>query len=148
MQEMWVWSLGWEDPLEKEMAPHSSTLAWEIPWTEEPGGLQSMGSQKSQTERRNNNKTKVTEGMVELESHQQILKLKHWCLMRTFTCSQCVSHKGGCKAQGRNWRHDWSQRAALTGTKRWHALSDKTHWTNRKQPRWYSRKMNRLGDTK
>ena len=46
MQETWVWSLGWEDPLEKEMATHSSTLAWKIPWTEEPGGLQSMGSQR------------------------------------------------------------------------------------------------------
>ena len=44
MQETWVWSLGWEDPLEKGMAPHSSTLAWEIPWTQEPGRLQSMGS--------------------------------------------------------------------------------------------------------
>ena len=44
MQETWVPSLGWEDPLEKEMATHSSTLAWKIPWTEEPGGLQSMGS--------------------------------------------------------------------------------------------------------
>ena len=42
--ETWVRSLGWEDPLEKEMATHSSTLAWKIPWTEEPGGLQSMGS--------------------------------------------------------------------------------------------------------
>ena len=38
--------MGWEDPLEKEMAPHSSILAWEIPWTEEPGGLQSMGKQR------------------------------------------------------------------------------------------------------
>ena len=44
---MLVQSLGLEDPLEKEMATHSSILAWEIPWTEEPGGLQSMGSQKS-----------------------------------------------------------------------------------------------------
>ena len=42
--ENWVWSLGWEDPLEKVMATHSSTLAWRIPWTEESGGLQSMGS--------------------------------------------------------------------------------------------------------
>ena len=42
MQETCVGSLGWEDPLEKEMATHSSILAWEIPWTEEPGGLQSM----------------------------------------------------------------------------------------------------------
>ena len=48
-QEMLVRSLGREDPLEKEMAAHSSILAWEIPWTEEPGGLQSMGPQKSQT---------------------------------------------------------------------------------------------------
>ena len=43
MQELWVQSLGWEDLLEKEMATHSSVLAWEIPWTEESGGLQSMG---------------------------------------------------------------------------------------------------------
>ena len=47
MQEMWVRSLGLEDPLEKEMATLSSTLAWRIPWTEEPGGLQSLGSQES-----------------------------------------------------------------------------------------------------
>ena len=46
MQETRVRSLGWEDPLEMEMAAHSSILAWEIPWTEEPGGLQSMGSQR------------------------------------------------------------------------------------------------------
>ena len=43
---MWVRWWGWEDPLEKEMAAHSSILAWEIPWTEEAGGLQSMGSQR------------------------------------------------------------------------------------------------------
>ena len=49
MQEMLVWSLGQEHPLEKEMATHSSILALEIPWTEQPGGLQSMGLQKSQT---------------------------------------------------------------------------------------------------
>ena len=42
--ETWVQSLGGEDPLEKEMATHSSILTWKIPWTEEPGGLQSMGS--------------------------------------------------------------------------------------------------------
>ena len=47
MQETQVRTLGWEDPLEKEMATHSSILAWEIPWTEETGGLQSMGLEKS-----------------------------------------------------------------------------------------------------
>ena len=46
MRETWVRSLGREDPLEEEMATHSSTLAWRIPWREEPGGLQSMGSQR------------------------------------------------------------------------------------------------------
>ena len=46
MQETWVRSLGQDDPLEKEMATHSSSLAWKIPWTEEPGRLQSMGSQR------------------------------------------------------------------------------------------------------
>ena len=46
MQETQVPSLGWEDPLEEEMAIHSSILAWKIPWTEEPGGLQSMGLQR------------------------------------------------------------------------------------------------------
>ena len=46
MWETWVWSLGWENPLEKRMSIHSSILAWDIPWTEEPGGLQSMGLQR------------------------------------------------------------------------------------------------------
>ena len=50
-QESWVQSLGWEDPLEKEMATDSSILAWEIPWTEEPGGLQSMGSERLRHDR-------------------------------------------------------------------------------------------------
>ena len=49
MQETWVWSLGWEDLLEKEMATHSSTLAWRSPWTAESGGLKSMGSQSDTT---------------------------------------------------------------------------------------------------
>ena len=49
MQKTWIQFLGWEDPLEEEMATNSSFLAWRIPWTEEPGGLQSMGSQESQT---------------------------------------------------------------------------------------------------
>ena len=47
MQETWVQSLGWEDPLEKGMATHSSILAWTVPWTEASGGLQSMGLQES-----------------------------------------------------------------------------------------------------
>ena len=46
MQDTWVLSLGWEDPLEEGMATHSNILAWRIPWTEEPGGLKSMGLQR------------------------------------------------------------------------------------------------------
>ena len=49
IQETWVRSLGWEDPLEKEISTHSSILAWRIPWTEEPGELQSMGLQMLDT---------------------------------------------------------------------------------------------------
>ena len=49
MQETWVQALGWEDPLEKEMAIHSSTVAWKIPWTEQPGTLQSMGRKELDT---------------------------------------------------------------------------------------------------
>ena len=57
-QETWVWFLGWEDPLEKEIATHSSILAWEIPQTKEPGGLQSIGSQEV-----NNNKECLTRNL-------------------------------------------------------------------------------------
>ena len=46
MQETWIWSLGWDDPLEKGMETHSNFLAWRIPWTEDPGGLQSVGLQR------------------------------------------------------------------------------------------------------
>ena len=49
MLETWIQFLSWEDPLEKEMATHSNILAWEIPWTEEPSGLQFMGSQQLDT---------------------------------------------------------------------------------------------------
>ena len=60
MQETWVQPLGQEDPLEKGMANHSNILAWEIPWTEEPGRLQSMGSQRMrhdlETKQQNSNK--------------------------------------------------------------------------------------------
>ena len=57
VQETWVQSLDWEDPLEKGMATHSSTLAWRIPWTEESGGLQSMGWQRVRHDRATNTHT-------------------------------------------------------------------------------------------
>ena len=65
VQETQVQSLGWEEPLEKGMATHSSILAWEIPWTEEPGGLQSMGSQRV----RNTSCKEVTTNIFSFEGH-------------------------------------------------------------------------------
>ena len=68
MQETWVRSLGLEDPLEKEMVAHSSILAWEIPWTEEPGGLQFTGSQESDTTERLNHHGKLNVSVVDVPS--------------------------------------------------------------------------------
>ena len=65
MQEMQAWSLGWDDSLEKEMTTHSSILAWEISWTEEPGRLQFMGLQESDTTQwLNNNNMGVNTGQM------------------------------------------------------------------------------------
>ena len=73
MQDTWVQSLDQEDPLEKGMATHSSILAWSIPWTEEPGGLQSMGSQRvGQTQR-------------------LTLSLSHPTKQRVLFCDTCMS---------------------------------------------------------
>ena len=69
MQEMQVWSLDWEDPLEKEMATHSSILAWEIPWTEKPGGratVHGVTKESDVTEQLNN----ISKSRVGLKSHQ------------------------------------------------------------------------------
>ena len=69
MQEMQVWSLDWEDPLEKERATHSSILAWEIPWTEKPGGratVHGVTKESDVTEQLNN----ISKSRVGLKSHQ------------------------------------------------------------------------------
>ena len=90
VQETQVRSLGWEDPLEKEMATHSSILAWKISWTEEPGGLQSMGSQRVGHDWATNTQTYSTLQMRSLWSiHYIMVKIS----MRTIS-SQPVS-KGG-----------------------------------------------------
>ena len=70
VQETWVQSLGWEEPLEKEMATHSSILVWRNPWTEEPGGLQSMGHKES-------NRTEQLPHILELLPEAE---LKPWFL--------------------------------------------------------------------
>ena len=75
MQEIWVQSLGQEDALEKEMTTHTSILAWEIPWPEEPGGLQSMGSQI----------------------------VNHWACIHTHTHTHTHAHARTCSKQGYTW---------------------------------------------
>ena len=90
VQETWVWSLGWEDLLEKEMAIHSSILAWRIPWTEEPGGLQSMGSQRARHDwARVHAPTHILQGLG---------KRMHWWVAEpssfsTIVSKQCHPHK-------------------------------------------------------
>ena len=64
VRETWVWFLGQEDPLKKEMATHSSSLAWKIPWTEEPGRLQSMGSQRVRHDLTTSSKLLLKKGRV------------------------------------------------------------------------------------
>ena len=77
MQQTQIWSLDWEDPLEKEMTTHSSILAWRIPWTEEPGRLQSMGSQ-SQHDWATNTHT---------HTHTHILTIHSYLSSVQFSCS-------------------------------------------------------------
>ena len=77
MQESWVRSLGREDPLEKEMATHPSILAWEIPWTEDPGGLQSMESKESDmTQQLSQNQDKINSRLDTAEKRVNLKMLK------------------------------------------------------------------------
>ena len=87
MQETWVQPLGWEDPLEKEKATHSSILAWRIPWTEDPGRLQSMGSQRPQSweeqvlnKERNKDSDKEVNYKLDRGTHRVMLGyiILHW----------------------------------------------------------------------
>ena len=75
MQETWVQSLGRAEPLEKKMATHSSILAYEIPWTEEPGGLQSIGSQKKLDETQLLKQQQ--QGHIQKSKDSKILPLSH-----------------------------------------------------------------------
>ena len=98
MQETWVWSLGWEDPLERERATHSSFLAWEITWTEEPGRLQYMELQKSwaswaTTQQQGNEitvKPSERQGLDSFQGGEHIQALRGWCLLPPpETCPAC-----------------------------------------------------------
>ena len=73
-----VQSLGWQDPLEEDMVPHSRILAWEIPWTEEPAGLQSMQFQRVRHDRASNTSTLF---FLSLESHIQFMSKSSWAFL-------------------------------------------------------------------
>ena len=73
-REMWVQSLGWEDPLEEGTATHSSILVWRIPWTEEPDGLQSMGLQRSDTtEATHTHSHECTMGQIQYDKNSLLM---------------------------------------------------------------------------
>ena len=78
MQETWVQFLGWEDPPEKEMAAHSSILAWGVPWTKEPGGLQSMGLQRVGYSWATNNLTFNLSLVIWEHFFQELLSVMAW----------------------------------------------------------------------
>ena len=94
MQEMWVQSLGQEDALEKEMATHSSILCWEIPWIEEPGGLQSMGSQKNWKWLSDKQQQQTTPLHVEEDLHFQLVGAFPFCSAVNFYLINPLFWKG------------------------------------------------------
>ena len=105
VQESRVWSLGWEDPLEKEMATHSSILAWEISWTEEPGGLQSMESQESdimQWLKNNNNKNATLR--VLFRQYPTEVKLPPSCLQVNMHFDPDMEAVGKWQIKERHWK--------------------------------------------
>ena len=113
MQETWVWSLGWEDPLEKGMASHSSILAWKIPWTEEPGGLQSMGRRESD--------------MIEWLTHTHTPV--RVCLEVQAQPSEV--NKNGCTPSSHCWMSLPDSKYRTEGTEAWaksHSFVHLNHW--------------------
>ena len=117
MRETWVQSLGREDPLEKEMATHPSTLAWRIPWVEEPGGLQSTGSQRVG----HNWATSLL--LFNLLSLLQ--QITHSCIICSSVSPQgalkpvpsCPTHEAPGHIPGEDWQIDFHSRASKMKTK-------------------------------
>ena len=88
MQEMQIQSLGWEDPLEEEMATHSSILVWKIPWTEEPGGLRSVDSERDTT---------VQLGIAQLNTEHGHKRGLQWNAKHTTLSRSKATPKDNCK---------------------------------------------------
>ena len=98
-QKMWVWSLGQEDPLKEEMATHFSIRAWKIPWTEEPGGLQSMGPQRVGRDwactwiKHSKNNFVVLSDQIWIGTHKQVNMTKFITHCQMYTLSTLSSMK-------------------------------------------------------
>ena len=112
MRETRVRSLGWKDPLEKEMATHSSIHAWKIPWTEEPGGLQSMGSQRTGHNWATSLHLMLTaRSLIRLFSYLARFRErseKSFVLFLFYRKGQRKSLGKKCFEQAKNSRHDWT----------------------------------------
>ena len=107
--EMWVPSLAWEDPLEEEMATHSSILAWRIPWTEEPGGLQSLELHKSDT-------TEVTQHTRTWLLTTEAENGRHWPHDRVFYCT-CQLRPQQPEDQEARWRGSFTEQHCVGGVR-------------------------------
>ena len=115
MQEMWVWSLGWKDSLEKEITTHSSFLAWKIPWTEQPRRLQSMGSKRV----RHNRGTKQQQFYMYIillhiyESEKGWLLSCVWlfatpCSVHGILQARILERVAISSSRGSSWPRDWT----------------------------------------
>ena len=112
-QEPWVWSLGGEDILKKAVATYSSILAWEIPWTEEPGRLQSVGSQRAghNLVTKKQQQQSITHGVVaewkELVCFKDKDCFSSWCLLHLAHCSEESRHSLRCTLSSWAWVKGW-----------------------------------------
>ena len=137
MQKSWVWSLVWEDPLEKEMATPSSILAWRIPRTEEPGGLQSMGSQswtwlsdwkEIQPVHSKGDQSWVFIGRIDVEAETPILwppDVKNWLIWKDLDAGQDwgQEEKGMTEDETVGWHHWLNDLSKL-----WELVMDREAW--------------------
>ena len=113
-QETQVRSLGWEDPLEKGMAVHSSILAWRIPWTEEPSELQSIGSQRV-----GHNWATNTHTYTHTHTHRTLMGLPWWLSGKESSsqCSRQKRHRSGCQMEKIPWSRKWQLASAFLSGK-------------------------------
>ena len=127
MKEMQVWSSGWEGPLEEGIAIHSGILVWRIPWTEEPGGLQSVGSQRAGHDWSDLAHTKQLSLLLGIASEMVILG--DFALKQVFSVSDLIQPEHGTwsvLSQSHSSLGLWMVKRAGTNIQRWFP----THWSD------------------